>query len=278
MKKLFLLAVFAVTSFCAYAQNDSITSEQAQSKIDSLQNALFLMEAKEQERAENEHIAKIWKQKKHISLGYIIQNLKNKSNADAGKYKSKVGFALVAGRTYKLHKNPIANILRIGFDWNYIDLNFAKYKDGSGISIDIPSVDDYDYNDYDYDDDVADIDLGVYQLEYGMGFGPSIQVAPFYHVGKGFEYIKFYTYFHVTPSYSAIIESVDDETNFNSGYCTFFNWGIGVSYKVISVGFETRWGSAKYDMAEVDDSEGMVSGDKQKFKTTTSRIFLRFNL
>lgn len=283
MKKLLLSIITAAgISLTATAQGTTSSNDSLKQRLDSLENSLNNLQVKEEERSENEHLEKIWKRKKYTVIGFVNQNLENKDIEESGKYKSKFGVTLQKGKTFFLHKKPIANMIKIGIDWTFIDLNFAKYKDGNGISINLPSMDDSYDEDYDYDDEEEglDIDLGVMQLEYGMGFGPSVQVTPFYHIGKGLEYIKAYTYFHVTPSYSAIIETTDNETNFNHGYCTFFNFGVGLSYKVISVGFEHRWGTGKYNMVNLEDApeSGLNTSDKQKFSTKSSRFFVRFNI
>ena len=284
MKKL-LLSIFAVASLSlsASAQETVYANDSIKQRLDSLENSLSRLQAKEEVRSENEKLDKIWKRKKYTVVGFVNQNLESKEE-EGGKYKSKFGVTLQKGKTFYLHKKPLANMVKIGLDWTFVDLNFAKYKDGNGISFNIPSDDDFSGGDYGYDEDESgiDLDLGVMQLEYGMGFGPSVQVTPFYYLGKGLEHIKAYTYFHVTPSYSAIIETTDDDTNFNHGYCTFFNFGVGLSYKVISIGFEHRWGTAKYNMADLDAEDAIAGGikfdDKQKFSTKSSRFFVRFNI
>lgn len=285
MKKLVLsLIAVASISLSAAAQENVSANDSLRQRLDSLENSLNSLQAKEEKRTEDEKLEKIWKRKKYTVIGFVNQTLENKDNDDTEdgkvKYKSKFGVTLQKGKTFSLHKRPIAKMVKIGLDWTFIDLNFAKYEDGHGISINPPLEDDYDGG-YGYDDDkdMLDLDLGVMQLEYGMGFGPSVQVTPFYYLGKGFEHIKAYTYFHVTPSYSLILETTDDDTNLNHGYCTFFNFGIGLSYKVISLGFEHRWGTSKYNMADIEDA---VTGeadfsDKQKFSTKSSRFFVRLN-
>ena len=152
---------------------------------------------------------KVWKKrKKYIYFTYGIQSLKS----DYDKMNSDMAFALINGRTYYLHKKPLLGLIKFGLDWNYFDINFAKY----------PNIDSSDGYSEDYDDE-GDIDLGIMQLEAGMGIGPSITINPV-------DQLKACVYFHVTPSYSLMVQN----NNAYHHYATFFNLGLTVSYKIIS--------------------------------------------
>ncbi len=283
-----LFAAFSVST--AMAQTDS-TSIALQNKLDSLQNTVATLQQKEDNRSKNEYDQAVWKRHKYFGIGFSSQKMTDAEDAANMEYKSKVGFALDWGKTFYLHKKPIANLLKVGIDWSYINLSFAKYKSGKGININTPSsgdLDNYD-DDYDYDDYKVGMDLGVYSLAAGMSFGPSVTFAPFYNTGKGLQHILAQTYFHVTPSYTGIISSEDGEddedggTEMKSGYTTYFNWGLSVSYKMISVGYEYRWGKSKFnrfslDMDEGDESEPTTSDEenvKQKIKFGTSSFYIR---
>ncbi len=275
----FLLSL--VFPLCVTAQEEN-TADSADARVDSLQRTLDLLTRKDEIRSEEEQFAKIWKQTKFISIAYGAPTLKEMETGRTDK--GKFGVSVQMGKTFFLHKKPIAKMVKIGLDLSYINLEYAKYKSGSGLKFDFGGLgDDDDYDDY-YDDDMYDdddssfdLDLGMHQLDYGIGFGPSVQVTPLYHVGRKWEYLKVFTYFHYTPTYSMIIQSEEDQTTLNHGFCSFFNFGIGLSYKMIGIGFESRWGKGKYNMASLDDNDvedGFSSGDKQKLKTTASRFFI----
>lgn len=74
-------------------------------------------------------------------------------------------------------------------------------------------------------------------------FGPSLTVNPVHHLKIG-------GYFRVTPSYSLLYM---DET-VHHHYVTFCNAGCTLAWKVLSVGVEWRWGTAKYDGLKFDES------------------------
>lgn len=295
MKKISLLAVLlaAFSASTALAQTDS-TATTLQEKLDSLQNSVAVLQKKEDDRSKTEYDNAVWKRKAHLMIGFSTQKMTDADNADDMQYKSKMGFVLDWGKTFYLHKKPIANLMKVGIDWSWIDLSFAKYKSGTGIHFNAnTSTGDYsDYIDgsgsYDsyYDDADMDIDadLGVYSLSAGMSVGPSFTFSPFYNTGKGLQHILAQTYFHVTPSYTGMILSTDGETELKSGYTTFFNWGINLSYKVISVGYEYRWGKSKFSTLSLDDDDEDYSGseysdgnEKAKIKFGTSMFYIRFN-
>ena len=144
-----------------------------------------------------------------------------------------------------------------------LELNFAKY----------PNIDSSDGYSEDYDDE-GDIDLGIMQLEAGMGIGPSITINPV-------DQLKACVYFHVTPSYSLMVQN----NNAYHHYATFFNLGLTVSYKIISLGIESRWsGKTSYDGLAMDRTDDVYDDDGvfhdpfesigMKMKTNTFRIFI----
>ena len=79
---------------------------------------------------------------------------------------------------------------------------------------------------------------------------------------------------------------INDEAN--TSYVSNFAVGGAISYKVISLGIESRWGKAKYNSFAVDeetdyeDIEGDLNMDdvlvkgKNKLKTKSLRFFLTF--
>jgi hypothetical protein len=295
MKKINLLAalLLAFTASTMQAQTDSATVA-LQNKLDSLQQNVATLQEKEAARTQTEYNNAIWKRKKHISISFSAQNMEDADNPLNMKFKSQAGFTFDWGKTFYLHKKPIANLMKIGLDWSWINLSFAKYKSGSGIDFNslagIYSDYDDDDDDYGYGDFISDIDLGVYSLSAGMSVGPSFTFAPFYGLGKGLQHLLVQTYFHVTPSYTGIIMSEDgedgedDKTEFYNGYTTYFNWGINVSYKFISVGYEYRWGKSKFNQMSLDfdddgedESETTPSNDKQKIKFGSSAFYIRLN-
>ncbi len=292
MKKIDMLRGGVISLFTAFsvstamAQTDS-ASIALQNKLDSLQTTVTALQQKEDDRSKTEYDNAVWKRNKYKTIGLSTQKLEDAEDVANMEYKSKVGVLFEMGKTFYLHKKPIANLMKVGIDWSYLNLSFAKYEDGKGVNI--PSIPSYDDDDYNADTDI-DIDLGVYSLAAGMSVGPSVTFAPFYNIGKGLQHILAQTYFHVTPSYTGILLSKDNDSEIKSGYTTYFNLGLNVSYKKISIGYEYRWGKSKFnslslDMYE-DDENGSTDYDengstdykdnaKQKIKFGTSTFYIR---
>lgn len=180
---------------------------------------------------------KIWGRKKYFNLGYNMENLKN--DDAASELSRKFGASMTIGRTFYLHKNPILGMIKFGLDWSYIDLNVAGYN--------------YEYSYVDNENtnssnNIETDEYGIYKMELGMQFGPSVTVNPV-------DYLKVNVYFRYSPSYSVIL---DDGFQFNGSYGSYMNFGLAISYKVISLGYEMRWGTSNisYDYATKWDAKG----------------------
>ena len=112
---------------------------------------------------------------KYVNLSFVSQKL---DFGEGEKLKSRFGAAFTTGRSYYLHKKPLAGMIKFGIDWSWMDLNYAQYK----------------LETYDYDTDELYSEK-AHQLEYGMQIGPSVTINPVHH-------LKVSAYFRVTPSYS----------------------------------------------------------------------------
>ncbi len=159
----------------------------------------------------------VWKRhRKYTNIGYEIQTL----NLNGYGLKSDYGVVLGDGVTFYLHKKPIANLMKFGLDWTYLEMALTGYGTTPGGSW----KEDYMAK------------LGDLKMDIGMGLGPSFTINPV-------DYLKIGVYFHVTPTYSLCF----DGSALGGGYATFFNAGAHISYKVISIGYEYRWcGTSDY--------------------------------
>ena len=69
---------------------------------------------------------------------------------------------------------------------------------------------------------------------------------------------------------------------FNGSYGTFFSAGGAISYKVISLGIEARWGKTKYqslvDLGDITGEDGDFSVEipKSNWKTASTRFYISF--
>lgn len=263
MKKLYLvLGLLSAVVFGARAQEQNPEMSQRldslQQVVNDLSNKTQTLEAERMDRA-------VWKDRaKYFNLGFVTQKLKDKTSGV--EFKSDFGVSLSSGKTYYLHRKPLAGMIKFGLDWTWLDINYAKSTD-------------------EYSDPMTGelFSSDMHQVEAGMQFGPSVTINPVSH-------LKVSGYFRVTPSYSGLY--VDD--SFHHHYVTMWNAGCAVAWKVISVGVEWRWGSANYDGLSLDESrldedafgdeEDPSLGDvmdemslpKRKLKTSSMRFYVSF--
>lgn len=221
-------------------------------------------------------MADIWKRKKYFSFMIGSQTLKNQD--EGYKYKSQTSLALQWDWFHiRFHKKPIAKMVMIGFDIAF-DANYTKYKDIENLE-----------NDNSEDrgsilDDAGLGDLDMMQIDAGLALGPIVEVAPFSYTDNAARHLKAFVYYHMAPSYSGVI--IDEEVY--SAFNMFHGIGFGLTWKWVSLGYEYRFGSAKYDNFSIDEDEvsydesgvnvdDVIQKDKVKLKTTMNRFFIRFN-
>ena len=226
-------------------------SQNVETKADSLQQVVDEISEKNKQLEVETLNKKIWNDRaKYFNISYVKQSL----SSEKSKLNSNLGVAVTNGRTYYLHKKPILGMIKFGIDWSYFDVNFAMYENETNSGYEKEKV-------------------STYQAEIGMQIGPSVTVNPIDH-------LKVNGYFRVTPSYSMMY--ADEE--FNGSYGTFFSAGGAISYKVISIGIESRWGKTKYkslvDIGEfMGEDEGMSSEGgttKSTWKTNSTRFYISF--
>ena len=160
--------------------------------------------------------------------------------------KSNFGVAFTSGRTYFLHAKPIAGMIKFGLDATWVDLN---------------------YDNYSYDSYVEGVGMessAAHQIEYSLHVGPSIAINP---VGK----LNINAYFRYAPTFSALL-STNDGFALSGNYATMFVTGGMVSWGVIGIGAEYRFGNCNYRNL-VGDSTLVGNLDKSGFRAF---ITLRF--
>lgn len=187
-----------------------------------------------------------------LDLGDIMDETSGIVDGKNEGLKNNWGLSLTRGRTYMLHKKPIARLLSIGLDVSFCDLTYSNYT-MEGMDLDDGSEG--------YDETYGSSEsVDMHKAEYAFLVGPSITITP----GKSLTVAAYARY---APSFSCIY--VDD--SFYGNYATFFNVGASLTWKKIGVGIEARMGSCKYkNFAGGDDF--MAS----KLKTSGFRAFLQF--
>ncbi|MDR1671183.1 MAG: hypothetical protein LBR57_01545 [Alistipes sp.] len=198
--------------------------------------------------------------KGYTNFSYSTQTLSSHNGAEIGK--SKYGGSFLRGRTFNMHRKPIADLLYIGLDATWMDFNFTYYEKHN-LSHDKP----------------------LNQFDVSMGIGPSVNVYPFRKLGVHayFRYNPTFSFFYMdTPKH----EDHADDAGFDvmGGYGSLMVSGLSVSWGAISLGAEARWGAGKYEsyygefLPSLIDAIGGETGlDKdaiRKLKLSGARYYL----
>ena len=162
--------------------------------------------------------------------------------------ESSLGVALVSGRSFYLHRKPIAGMLKFSLDFGS-DINYVKYRPLDG--------------DYNISPDSGIGISGRHQADIGLFVGPAVTVNPVSDLKIG-------VYFRAVPSYSLIMT----ESDVLHGFVPYFTYGGEVSWRWIGVGVEGRSGVGTYSslMGLFGGASGMTSG----YGTEALRIYLAF--
>lgn len=193
---------------------------------------------------------RIWRNRAgYFNVGFVQQAVVEDytfSSVNAVLMVSDWGASLTSGKTFYLHKKPIADMVKVGVDWSWFDLNVASYVSNLNY---VP----------------GNVDFQLYQAEIGMQLGPSVTVNPVHH-------LKVSAYFRVAPSYSALY-NVDRKQGYGN-YVTMYNVGAAVAWKLLSVGVEYRGGKCAYK--SFDGDYYFVGTKEDKLKTRGVRFYFGF--
>ena len=249
------------------------------------------------------HYRDVWSRKGYFNISYNSTTLTPDQSIPTGvggnvvpEFKSDWGVSLNIGRSYALHKSPIANMLQFNFDFSYIDLNVNHFKqEGDGKNLYdsrevLPGTTDKFFTPW---------NLEKYDFNYGMSVGPSISIAPFTSTNvSGLHHIKLNAFFHVGYHVSLLYMLNDEEADINQGddptdpiaveryekmkdnlkldlgHGLITSFGFSVTWKFIGLGYEHRSGSLEYKSLSKND----FSNEKYKFKSSTNRVFIQFRM
>ena len=181
----------------------------------------------------------------YVNFGYAFQHFESKET-NFLTLKSEHAVSFTWGKTFYLHKKPILKCIKFGIDWTFIDLNLADYTKSFQK--------DYLVNSH------------LFQIDAGMHLGLSITLNPV----KG---LNFNGYCRYAPSFSGFYNNEFKPYTYN--YAGFFVSGLGISYKVISLGAEYRWGKAKYEFT-TEDNYGVIETHNNEWETKAIRVYLSF--
>lgn len=231
------------------------------------------------EKAESKKEAKEFRgRRKYFNIGYAWEKLE--AVDFPSEEESEMAFFLTWGKTFYLHKKPLANMLKIGLDFTWTDITYAKYEIGSSIEesddfMGMISPDSY----------VEKSDM--HRMDYGMHLGPSVTINPVSALCVN-------AYFRYAPTFAMSLSHSGDGWDMGYGYASLFVTGAAVSYKAISLGIEYRFGSTKMNLLSMDPDdwgyddmediggvgdvigEVFSSAEKTKYKLKDLRLYLSF--
>lgn len=225
---------------------ENITKNETSGNV-SNDSLLALVQELQQKQAKTEQEAKwekIWdKRNKHWSFSYITSQKLTLKNDASSVSESSFGVNIQRGRTWYLPKKPLGGMVKFGIDLDPLDFTYVKYKSDPAS---IQAASDLE----DENEENSGTSLGRHQITYGIGIGPSVTVNPIDH-------LKASAFFHYIPGVGALIY----DGKFSWGYQGMCAFGFNVAYRVISLGFETRFGSSTFSKIEYDEEGSDYSGD-----------------
>lgn len=226
---------------------------------------------------------RIWGKGRFLRLGYSFSQTGTQFDpVEKGQYS----FFLTKGTTYRFPKRAWGNMVKVGIDAVWFDMQFSKYK-GPYSNLDWTS--DFDetrlpgYDPDDEDADGFDLNLGRMGISFGMGVGPNVSVAPFALSSvKGLQPLRASVYFHYAPTFQLFAKSQDGDMEVSSAFVNMMNFGGNITYRAISIGVEGRWGKAKFKPLDFgslfEDEEGESLGtQKYTRKFANTRLYLQFS-
>lgn len=265
----FLFSVFAV--ICAFT---GLATELGYTTSQALKDIIARETQNKSEYYNINNQRNIWNHTTFLNISYnktkfSSEEFPSTTGVFPNEFKNDVGFGLQWGHTYNLHKNPIGQVLFIGIDFTWMDLNFNKYKKQDTIPIR-----------YNNEGTIKSLPWHNEKmtLGYGMSVGPSFTFYPFSstHSSIG-DKIRLHLYFHVGYGVeAAIIKKVNEGTEIKDqwawGHGLNTAFGADISIDHIGLGYEFRNdGNLKFKPVDRVFDTG-----KMKAKETISRLFLQF--
>lgn len=182
------------------------------------------------------------------------------------EFKNKFGVGIQWGKTFNLNKKALGDVMFVGIDATWMDLNFNQYDKGDIT----PGFGE---------------ETGVLikpmpwhnkktTLDYGISVGPSITLYPFIPLHSNTaDHIRLNGYFHLGYKGEVFfINEVAEKTQHAWGHGLFTAFGGSLTFNFIGVGIEVR--NDNINVKHVDKKE--YGEQKMKFKEKVTRFYLQF--
>lgn len=301
MRKFYLMAIvaFALANNATAQIQDGANGQsildikEDTTLVTSLDDILQMQEEIHSLSSGETRVRNVWKRNKYRNFGYNTAKMESDGKVPLGQkengdeysrilsFESDWGASITLGTNYRLHK-PIANIVSIGLDYTWFDLNVHHFK----VDCDEAGAERM-YNSSDQNEDLFHYmpwEQEKYEGEFGMMLGPSLTIAPFIMSrSNALAHLRFQVYYHIGYRLSvALIRDKDNGHDENPdhyfsvfmcewGHGVYSAFGINLSWKSIGFGYETNSGDIEYkSLSSSDFGDG-----KTKFKQTSNRVYLQ---
>ncbi len=310
MKKKLVFSITCLLAVSAYGQDVNEQNlpmtfnwQEDTTEVTTINDIIRMQQEVTNKKYTESHYRDVWSRKGYFNISYNSTTLTPDQSIPTGvgssvvpEFKSDWGVSLQLGRSYALHKTPIANMLQFNIDFSYIDFNVNHFKhEGDGKNLYdsrevLPGTTDKFFTPW---------NLEKYDFNYGMSVGPSISIAPFTSTSvSGLHHVKLNAFFHIGYHVSLLYIQNDEEADMNQGddptdpiaveryekmkdnlkldlgHGLITSFGFSVTWKFIGLGYERRSGSLEYKSLSTND----FGSEKYKFKSSTNRIFIQFRM
>ena len=229
MKRKFIFIMTCLFSTAVFAQVEneddkvSIDWSEDTTEITTIKDIIKVQQQVTSRNATEQHFADVWGRRGYFNFSYNNTKLTPKDNdypngqgGFVNEMKSDWGASIQYGRSYRLHKKPIANVATFNIDYTGIDLNVNHFKaegEGKYDSRDRHAGEGDKKSDSFY---TLPWNMEKYEVNYGMSLGPSLTLAPFNLLnGNGLHYIKFNVFYHIGYNVSMIYSPNDKKLDVN---------------------------------------------------------------
>ena len=312
MKRKFLTlaaCLFAMMTFAQVENEDSrlanIDWKEDSTEVTTINDIINVQQELTSFNATGKHFQQVWAYRSYVNFSYNTTTLSPKETINTGfsdvnrgivpEFKSDWGASLQVGRSYRLHKKPIANVAQFNIDYTGIDLNVNHYKAEEGQYLYDSSVKNTKTDEAGKETEYYNMpwNLEKYEANYGMTLGPSLTLAPFTYINvPALHHLKFNVFYHIGYHVSVLYmpnddkadkntdtkdedhETMADNMKFQLGHGMINSFGVNMSWKAIGVGYEHRSGKLKYQSLNTKD----FGKDKYDFNATTNRVYIQIRM
>lgn len=211
---------------------------------------------------------KFWAKRKAMRIGYLKHDFQGAENYPL---PTKFGLSLTRAKSVWLHKKPIGNFMKFGFDHG-LDINYTMFQNEftddhyTGPSGYMGPQEDLD-NYVDEEESGPNLSsMGSHYISLGYALGVSLTINP---VAQ----LRLEGYAHFVPSVGLQLSG----TNLYLGFMPYLKYGCELSYGFFGVGVEWGTGVSKMsDMMPKLIGEGYPS--KNKFYSNYTKIYVSFRM